>query len=133
MVWERARARGLGAPGRWLKEGALSKGYRPSRAGFQEPKERSASAPQVRMRCNAKTADSACECQTANERCAHENRTANDWRARRQFVSKCPRALWPTCLCADYRRKSRYDTRTDCDRVFDPKIVCKAQVGCQSN
>eukprot|EP00965_Chrysotila_dentata_P008826 287666-Pleurochrysis_carterae.AAC.1 len=75
---ERRRG-GWGAPGRWLKEGALSGQGRPSRAGFRELGERSASVPQVRMRCECKvTANSACECQMANER-----------RARRQFIRIC--------------------------------------------
>eukprot|EP00965_Chrysotila_dentata_P135859 4491089-Pleurochrysis_carterae.AAC.1 len=46
-------------------------------------RERSTSAPQVCMRCNAKTVNCSCVRQTARERCAHEDRTANDWRARR--------------------------------------------------
>eukprot|EP00965_Chrysotila_dentata_P130337 4309460-Pleurochrysis_carterae.AAC.1 len=50
---------GWGALRRCLKEGALSSGYRPLRAGFQEPGERSASAPLVRMRCDCKTANCA--------------------------------------------------------------------------
>eukprot|EP00965_Chrysotila_dentata_P255465 6212231-Pleurochrysis_carterae.AAC.3 len=39
----------------------------------QELGERSASAPQVRMRCDAKSANCACECQIANERRARRH------------------------------------------------------------
>eukprot|EP00965_Chrysotila_dentata_P254524 6211904-Pleurochrysis_carterae.AAC.1 len=60
------------------RKAALSGQGRPSRAGFRELEERSASAPQVRMRRESKTANSACECQVANER-----------RARRQLISNC--------------------------------------------
>eukprot|EP00965_Chrysotila_dentata_P241608 6204380-Pleurochrysis_carterae.AAC.1 len=51
----------------------LSDRHRPSRAEFQELGERSASAPQVCMRHKSKTANSACVCQTASERCAARN------------------------------------------------------------
>eukprot|EP00965_Chrysotila_dentata_P260452 6213912-Pleurochrysis_carterae.AAC.1 len=44
------------------RNGALSGQGRPSRAGFQELGEQSASAPQVCMRCDSKTANRACEC-----------------------------------------------------------------------
>eukprot|EP00965_Chrysotila_dentata_P252097 6210483-Pleurochrysis_carterae.AAC.1 len=57
------RRGGSGAPGRWLNQGALSGQGRPSRAGFRELGIRSASAPQVCMRRESKTANSACECQ----------------------------------------------------------------------
>eukprot|EP00965_Chrysotila_dentata_P164671 5436706-Pleurochrysis_carterae.AAC.1 len=52
------------------RKGALTGQGRPSRAGFQEIGERSASAPQVRMRCDCKTTNCACEseCQIAKER-----------------------------------------------------------------
>eukprot|EP00965_Chrysotila_dentata_P122808 4058977-Pleurochrysis_carterae.AAC.1 len=43
------------------RKGALTGQGRPSRAGFQELVERSASAPQVRMPCDCKTANCACE------------------------------------------------------------------------
>eukprot|EP00965_Chrysotila_dentata_P097799 3233508-Pleurochrysis_carterae.AAC.1 len=43
-----------------------------------EPGERSASAPQVHMRCKCNLGNRACECQIANEK-----------RARRQCASKC--------------------------------------------
>eukprot|EP00965_Chrysotila_dentata_P194871 6176641-Pleurochrysis_carterae.AAC.1 len=73
-----SRRGGWGAPERWLEEGALSRQRRPAREGFQEPEERSASAPRIGMRRKPKTANSACECQIASAR-----------RARRQFVSNC--------------------------------------------
>eukprot|EP00965_Chrysotila_dentata_P219375 6191101-Pleurochrysis_carterae.AAC.1 len=41
---------------------ALNGQGRPSRAGFRELGERSASAPQVCLRCDCKTANRACEC-----------------------------------------------------------------------
>eukprot|EP00965_Chrysotila_dentata_P255822 6212350-Pleurochrysis_carterae.AAC.4 len=52
--WEQARARGLGrayavALGRWLEGAAAA-----ITSEFPELRERSASAPRVRMRCNAK-------------------------------------------------------------------------------
>eukprot|EP00965_Chrysotila_dentata_P181142 5979803-Pleurochrysis_carterae.AAC.2 len=54
------RRGGLGAPVRWLEEGALSEQRRPTRAGFQEPPgERRASAPQVRMRRESNLGNSA--------------------------------------------------------------------------
>eukprot|EP00965_Chrysotila_dentata_P046401 1541817-Pleurochrysis_carterae.AAC.1 len=46
--------------------------------GTPELREPSASAPRVRMQCECKLGNHACECQTANDK-----------RARRQFVSKC--------------------------------------------
>eukprot|EP00965_Chrysotila_dentata_P039997 1328585-Pleurochrysis_carterae.AAC.1 len=52
-----------GGPG---KRGAQRSGAIVSES-IQEPRERSASAPQVRMRCDAKTANGACERQIANE------------------------------------------------------------------
>eukprot|EP00965_Chrysotila_dentata_P116912 3864154-Pleurochrysis_carterae.AAC.1 len=57
--WEQRRRGGWGAPGLWLREGALCGQGRPSRASFREPEERSASALQVRMRCDCKTANCA--------------------------------------------------------------------------
>eukprot|EP00965_Chrysotila_dentata_P241064 6204066-Pleurochrysis_carterae.AAC.1 len=51
------RRGGRGAPGRLLKEGALSGQGRSSRAGFRELGERSASAPRVCMRHESKTAN----------------------------------------------------------------------------
>eukprot|EP00965_Chrysotila_dentata_P230540 6197833-Pleurochrysis_carterae.AAC.5 len=59
---------GWGAPARWLKKGALTSRQQPSRARIQELGERSASAPRVCMRRRSKTANSACECRTANAR-----------------------------------------------------------------
>eukprot|EP00965_Chrysotila_dentata_P107739 3558920-Pleurochrysis_carterae.AAC.1 len=44
------------------RNGALSGQGRSLRAGFRELEERSASAPQVCMRCDSKTAHRACEC-----------------------------------------------------------------------
>eukprot|EP00965_Chrysotila_dentata_P181296 5984319-Pleurochrysis_carterae.AAC.1 len=78
MVGKRAQARGQGRAWAVAGEGALSGQGRPSRAGFQELGEQSASAPQKRMRCESNLGDSASECQIAKE-----------GRARRQFVSNC--------------------------------------------
>eukprot|EP00965_Chrysotila_dentata_P039409 1310226-Pleurochrysis_carterae.AAC.1 len=62
------RGRGWCAPAWWLKEGALNRQGRPSRAEFQELRERSASAPQVCMRRESKMGKCACECRIANKR-----------------------------------------------------------------
>eukprot|EP00965_Chrysotila_dentata_P186792 6167540-Pleurochrysis_carterae.AAC.1 len=56
-------AAGRNAPEPWIEEGELSGQRRPSRTEFQELGERSASAPQVCMRRESKTANSACEYQ----------------------------------------------------------------------
>eukprot|EP00965_Chrysotila_dentata_P113548 3752493-Pleurochrysis_carterae.AAC.1 len=66
-----------------------------------------------------------------------EDRTANDRLARRQFVSKCrSRGLEVWRSAADLLAIAislGYRDTNDCDRCFDPRIVCKAQVGYQSN
>eukprot|EP00965_Chrysotila_dentata_P091602 3024351-Pleurochrysis_carterae.AAC.1 len=68
--WELARALG------WARlRGGSGKVARQGSSGNHEQvilelEEQSASAPRVRMRCDAKTGNHACECQTTNERCA---------------------------------------------------------------
>eukprot|EP00965_Chrysotila_dentata_P151020 4990795-Pleurochrysis_carterae.AAC.4 len=57
-----AQARGLGAPTGRLKEGGAHWARVVIASGLQEPGERSASAPQVCMRYNYKTAKRACAC-----------------------------------------------------------------------
>eukprot|EP00965_Chrysotila_dentata_P044360 1474732-Pleurochrysis_carterae.AAC.1 len=63
-VTVRGAGAGAGA-GRGSRKGGLTGQERPSasRAGSQELGERSASAPQVCMRRESKTANRACECQ----------------------------------------------------------------------
>eukprot|EP00965_Chrysotila_dentata_P041774 1385788-Pleurochrysis_carterae.AAC.1 len=69
---------------------------------IQEPGTRSASAPRVRMRCDAKMGNHACEYQTANERCA-----------RRQFVSICrARARVELRIIGSRRRNARFRSRS---------------------
>eukprot|EP00965_Chrysotila_dentata_P254499 6211895-Pleurochrysis_carterae.AAC.1 len=63
-----------GGSSRWLYGAAAAI----ASAGFQELGERSASAPRVRMRCDANSGNHACECKSTNERCT-----------RRQLASKC--------------------------------------------
>eukprot|EP00965_Chrysotila_dentata_P057817 1917184-Pleurochrysis_carterae.AAC.1 len=60
MVGERAQARGLGAPTGRLKEGSAHSAGAAIVSGFYELGERSASAPQVCIRRDSKTANRAC-------------------------------------------------------------------------
>eukprot|EP00965_Chrysotila_dentata_P234334 6200110-Pleurochrysis_carterae.AAC.1 len=66
-IGERAQAQGLGAPTGWLWAGGNQARSGMGAVGTPELRERSASAPQVHMRCECNLKDSACECQTATK------------------------------------------------------------------
>eukprot|EP00965_Chrysotila_dentata_P211643 6186569-Pleurochrysis_carterae.AAC.1 len=62
-VGERRRARGLGASVGWLRVGGAQVKSAIRAKGTPELRERSASAPQVRMRCDHNLGDCACPCE----------------------------------------------------------------------
>eukprot|EP00965_Chrysotila_dentata_P238223 6202371-Pleurochrysis_carterae.AAC.1 len=64
---ERALAQGLGAATGWLRVGGAQARLAMRAAGTPERRERSASAPQVRMQCDCNLGNCACEYRFANE------------------------------------------------------------------
>eukprot|EP00965_Chrysotila_dentata_P063016 2087535-Pleurochrysis_carterae.AAC.1 len=77
--------------------------------------------------------------------CTHQDQTANDRRARQQFVSTClARARVELRVFGSLGQNARQsvsiaislgycDITETCERGFDHRNVCKAQVGYQSN
>eukprot|EP00965_Chrysotila_dentata_P219931 6191446-Pleurochrysis_carterae.AAC.1 len=68
--WEQAQAWGLGRAYGVPRGGGSKGGGGHHERGFQELGERSASAPRVGTRCESNLGNRACECGSANERCA---------------------------------------------------------------
>eukprot|EP00965_Chrysotila_dentata_P214126 6188039-Pleurochrysis_carterae.AAC.2 len=63
------RGRGCwGAPARWLRVGGAQARFAKGATDTAGLRERSASAPQVGMRCECNLGNCACECQTAHKR-----------------------------------------------------------------